>query len=596
MCSRRGFFLCSLLAACFLRHFISIHSQSPTADEPAFLAAGISHWGTGSFRAYRVNPPLARLFVTAGLDSELKVKSVLPIRRVEYVLGKQLFDQDRARAFQSLLQSRMRSFLFFAIGFCGVFWLGCLLRDVESGYTSSVVFSVEPNIVAHSFLATCDVAFASLLILTTASILWFGKSVSTRRGMVLGLTLGLMLSTKFSALVVAPVMIAAICYAILQQVVAKTQMDGIKLLRPAQKSRCGQQIRKLLNQVCLTGWYASMIAATAVFVVCGTYAFSGVTQKIDELPFRSSMMIQIAECVRSAPGCEHFLPPLPKEYWLGVDEQYVDVEEGRRHTLWERESAAHGFLDYYLLTSLVKEPICLWILLGFVACQTQRGRINGFGFLFLVALLVFGIFVFSNNTGLQMYRYIIWAVAIGCVLIGAGIPACRLGKTSWASAMVAMILSGTVWPGSRLDFANVAFGGPYAASDWLNGVDVEWGQDGKLLEDFLENADPTYPVCLSSYSQPFTLDFETASFAEAFRKINSQQTLESLLKQANVDQASLANIRMPRGIYVKSVALQWSVEHEGQSSTQQLILDSVLERQAHHSRDIGTTHQVFFIP
>ena len=35
--------------------------HSPTHLEPAFLAAGISHWQFGRFELYRVNPPLVRM-------------------------------------------------------------------------------------------------------------------------------------------------------------------------------------------------------------------------------------------------------------------------------------------------------------------------------------------------------------------------------------------------------------------------------------------------------------------------------------------------------------------------------------------------------
>jgi hypothetical protein len=38
--------------------------MSPTLDEPAHLVSGISHWRSGDFSLYRVNPPLVRLVAT----------------------------------------------------------------------------------------------------------------------------------------------------------------------------------------------------------------------------------------------------------------------------------------------------------------------------------------------------------------------------------------------------------------------------------------------------------------------------------------------------------------------------------------------------
>ena len=43
---------------CLLVYSAIVHS--PNANEPAHLAAGISHWTMGRFGLYRVNPPLVR--------------------------------------------------------------------------------------------------------------------------------------------------------------------------------------------------------------------------------------------------------------------------------------------------------------------------------------------------------------------------------------------------------------------------------------------------------------------------------------------------------------------------------------------------------
>ncbi len=39
----------------------SAWAHSPTFNEPAHLAAGMSHWQFGRFELYRVNPPLVRM-------------------------------------------------------------------------------------------------------------------------------------------------------------------------------------------------------------------------------------------------------------------------------------------------------------------------------------------------------------------------------------------------------------------------------------------------------------------------------------------------------------------------------------------------------
>src|SRR5438046_1373943 len=75
-----------------------------TADEVGHIAAGISHWETGTYSMYRVNPPLPRMLAvvpvvldrpnTAGVQS-----SDVPGQRAEMSSGRQFAADNCERYF-----------------------------------------------------------------------------------------------------------------------------------------------------------------------------------------------------------------------------------------------------------------------------------------------------------------------------------------------------------------------------------------------------------------------------------------------------------------------------------------------------------------
>lgn len=70
----------------------SAAAHSPTIDEVAHMAAGVSHWELGRFDLYRVNPPLVRLLATlpvavVGYVADWTGYSTGPGERPEFYLG-----------------------------------------------------------------------------------------------------------------------------------------------------------------------------------------------------------------------------------------------------------------------------------------------------------------------------------------------------------------------------------------------------------------------------------------------------------------------------------------------------------------------------
>jgi hypothetical protein len=82
-----------LLTFCFLL-FDSVTKNFVTVDEVGHIPAGLSHWLSGSFNAYRVNPPLARMLAVLPVFAANRTKvrnhpSDIPGGRPEWVLGRE---------------------------------------------------------------------------------------------------------------------------------------------------------------------------------------------------------------------------------------------------------------------------------------------------------------------------------------------------------------------------------------------------------------------------------------------------------------------------------------------------------------------------
>ncbi len=101
-----------LVAGMLLIHALllgaSASLNSPTHLEPAFLAAGVSHWQLSTFELYRVNPPLPRMVaalpvVISGCRSDWSGLLDTPGSRSEFAVGRD-FVASNLEDFPSLLR------------------------------------------------------------------------------------------------------------------------------------------------------------------------------------------------------------------------------------------------------------------------------------------------------------------------------------------------------------------------------------------------------------------------------------------------------------------------------------------------------------
>jgi hypothetical protein len=177
------------------------YRYSPTMDEPAHMAAGISHWKFGRFDLYRVNPPLVRMVAALPMlvvnpKVDWSAFTEAPYARPEFAIGSALANGNGFDIFWDFTLARWACIPFSLIGGYFCYRWGRELYGVRSGIVALILWCFCPNILGNGALITPDVPAAALGV-TACYFFWrWLKAPGWPAALVAGLTLGLAELTK----------------------------------------------------------------------------------------------------------------------------------------------------------------------------------------------------------------------------------------------------------------------------------------------------------------------------------------------------------------------------------------------------------------
>src|SRR6266516_5092256 len=204
-----------LLAFCILFSFEvlwTVHQKSATFDEPLNLTSGYVSLKCGDDRLIPQNLPLVKLL---GAFPLLFVNNVtLPAaprgegwKEVDQYLYASLFLYRLNDADRLLFLGRIAVLtLSLVLGVFVFFWAKPLFG--RSGATFALLlYSFEPNMLAHSGLITTDIATSCFMFLTIYGWHQSLLGITWRRSIFTGLALGMALVTKFTAMVLCPILV-----------------------------------------------------------------------------------------------------------------------------------------------------------------------------------------------------------------------------------------------------------------------------------------------------------------------------------------------------------------------------------------------------
>ncbi len=178
---------------------------SATVDEPDHILAGHRHWQCGDFGINPEHPPLLKLLATAPLNfRELseppwECGSRLTSKFDAFSYGSSFLVENGvdtvvvvARLAASLMSLLLAVLVFFAAWEMFGHW---------EALTAVAILAFEPNLIAHGSLVTTDMAISATSFGAIYALYRFGKERTWLRFAVTGVTFGLMLAAKHSAVI-----------------------------------------------------------------------------------------------------------------------------------------------------------------------------------------------------------------------------------------------------------------------------------------------------------------------------------------------------------------------------------------------------------
>jgi hypothetical protein len=179
------------------------HVFSQTYDEPSQIAAGMQWLSDGVYTYEPQHPPLGR--IAAAIGPYLAGSRTLPGHDMYY--EGQLLLGSGAHYRRTLALARLGELPFF-LAICAVVWLwgrrlfGGDERDAPAAWAGAlaVLFvATNPNILAHSALATTDIAPALMVVATLYAYARWTARPTIGESLLFGLCVGLNVVSKFSA-------------------------------------------------------------------------------------------------------------------------------------------------------------------------------------------------------------------------------------------------------------------------------------------------------------------------------------------------------------------------------------------------------------
>lgn len=467
-------------------------THSPNANEPAHLAAGISHWELRSFELYSVNPPLVRLVASVpamlvGVHTDwtnLRANRARP----EFLVGPDLIAANGRRSLLLTTLGRCACVPFILTGGYVCFSWARRLYGPAAGIIATTLWCFCPLILGHGSCLTPD-AHATAVGLGANFLFWrwlCRPGWARMLGASIGLGAALLAKSTWLILLVMWPTGAAVWFGL-----ANDCKGGVLMF-----------VRHAIQ--------IGLMVMIGLYVVNSAYLYSGSCVPLGEYQFCSRMLGGRSDGHvgnRFNTGVWTSLPvPLPRDYVIGVDLQKRDVE--RRLPSYFRGRVLNGGLWYYYVYALgVKVPMGTWILaamalayrLGRQRAGNERLRHDVYLLVAFVSLIV----VVSTQVDYTAHvRYAMPALPYLYVWtgqLGTAAAAFRPWRLPVVGALVATTISSLSVAPHWISYFNEAAGGSARGHLQLANSNLDWGQDLLYLQKWRQAHPEVTRVRLAYY-------------------------------------------------------------------------------------------------
>ncbi len=302
----------------FTQGVFFIRANSPTYDEAMHLAAGYSYIAKRDFRLNPENPPLNKELLALPLFLRYR----LPFNpapqhwsgRDDFLIGQDFLYRSSIPADRMLVLSRFSNLFLGTCLIALIGWCSYRMWSARSAVLAMGLACFDPNLIAHSSLATADIG-VTLFIFLALYFLWeYLNSPTWRFLAATGIATGLALISKFLAILLIPMIGLIITFSLL---VARE--DWTLSLEQHQNLR-----RKVIQAV---GAFL-LISLIALWMILIPYFFQG------------------------------WRP------WLFGLQRLLTLAQGGQAAFLFGEYSYEGWWSYYILAFIIKTPIGSLILIA----------------------------------------------------------------------------------------------------------------------------------------------------------------------------------------------------------------------------------------
>lgn len=481
------------------------------ADEIAHITGGESYWHYGINHLQPENGYFAMHWATLPLRLHPPVfpavPADLPQASAMIVIGHRLFYESGNNAAAMLSAGRAMMALVGAALVTLTWWWSRRLWGVAGGLLTLVLAAFSPTLLAHSGLVMSDVTLSFFLLLTVT--LWWRLlgEVSVARILGCGLSLGTLLLSKMSGVLVAPMLLALL-------VIRLWTAEPLAWRWAGTRSATGWA-RKLA----LLGGAALAVAVVAAVVLWAAFGFQFSMSANAAAPtpvpeFTWETLLRDGGLVPRVVGGLLHAHALPEAWLQGLAQTTHHLAQ--RPAFLNGRTYLGGTIEYFPYAWLVKTPLALFGLMAAglsaalsagrpPAAATRRGRLHRSAPL-LVLFVIYWAFALTTQINIG-HRHLLPIYAP--MLILAGGAAGLLGSASRAGrvlvvVLVAWFVAESLWVRPRyLSYFNPLAGGPANGYRHLVDSNVDVGQDLIALREWIDATAATQgkrePVYLSFF-------------------------------------------------------------------------------------------------
>jgi tetratricopeptide (TPR) repeat protein len=484
--------------------------QSATIDEPIHLTTGYAALAARDYRVETTHPPFMRMWAALPLlfmrDIHLDTSVIDRTEPAAWQSGSTAFDFSTRFLYLDNDADRLLYAARFMVVICGIL-LGVLVFSWTYewlGFTPAVwalvFYTLSPNLAAHASLVTTDIGI-TCFIFGAIYFLWrTSRRLSPLNLTGLAIFFALAIVTKFSGLILGPMVLALLIVAVRQ--------------RTTITRRAAAAIVPLLG-------------VTSLFAVWAVHGFRYAPSEsaswqlhLEHLPLASTVpaIASVTEWIDR----HRLLPNAFTEGFLIFAQSMLPPTSAFLAGAYSDE----GWWYYFLVAFLIKTPISLIALtaLGVVVLVGRRHELALKNEAFIVVPVVIYLLVSAVNTFhvgirhlLPIYPFILLIAAAGVMVLVRR----RAGRVALGGLMTFwVVVAADVYP-HTLTFFNRFVGGPAHGYKYLADSNIDWGQGLKLLKNWMDRESvPQIALAYFGTADPAYYDIDYTSLPAATPGMN----------------------------------------------------------------------------